>query len=322
MEQTVRGAAVLLSESLNVLKGEALVAQHLEPVLIQLVAEFVESPVAGDLGGKGQRADEHAAGLLLGEIAAVKNGHTDGEAVSSANALEVNGQSQIEHREGGYPAAHAVGINVVVEVLGKGESEAVAHIAYSRAAGGFEGGGFAVGAQSLLPIGLVSPVGGRAEIVLLVRNVNLIAGDLAKLRLLSGYEGEIAFADAVAQEDLRPSIRDQMVHLDHKASAGLTGVQDYEAVEGGVGQGHHFAGEGVLPTCDSILLSLGKVVDRDGLGLEGSLILHGDTVHKSDACAQRGVGRQHKIHAAPEGREINPTADMQRGADIVDGSIL
>ena len=223
VEQPVR--LLVFPKGLDMGKGEALMAQHIEPLGVQPVAELVQGPVTGDLAEKGQGADEHAACLLGGKILAVKNGNADGKAVRAADAFEIDGQGQIEHGEGGDAVAHAEGVDIVVQVLGKGEGQPVSHRADGRAVGGFEHGGLTGALQHLPPVGLISGISRGGEVFGLLRDVGLIAGDIAKVAFPAGKQVQIALADAVAQEHLSPAVGDQVVHFNHQISAAFIYVQ-------------------------------------------------------------------------------------------------
>ena len=321
VEQTVSLVGVLLGQFADIIQREALMAEHIKPLDVQMVAELVEGPVSGDLAEEGQGADKHTAGLLVHKVLAVEDGDTDGKAVGAADAFEVDGQRQIEHGKRRNTPAHTECVNIVIQILGQREGESVAHIAQSRAAHGLEGGGLTGLLQNVVPIGLVLGVGGGGKIALLVFQMGDVRGDITQFRFASGQQIQITLADPVAHQNLSPAVRDQMVHLDDQTTGVFTGVEQDKTVQGAVQQGHGLPGERLLPALDTLLGGLGKVIDGDRLMLIGGLILHRSLVHHGDLCAQRGVCRQHEIDTALKGGKIHSALNMQCGTDVIDGGV-
>ena len=318
-EGDVKQPLLIACQLHNLIKGIALMAQHIEPVLVELVVEFVQRPVPGDLAVKGQGADKHAAGLFGGKVHAVKNGDADGKAVGPADALKVDGQRHVEDRERSHPAAHAEGVDVVVQVLGQLKGEPMAHRTDGSAPHGLEHGGLTGLLQHFLPVSLVPAEGGGGEVAVFFLNVVLIAGDGVQVGLPPGQQVQIDLSDAVAYQSLGPAIGDEVVQLYHQPAGIFPGAQQHKAVQGGVQQRHDLTGKGLLPAVNALLTGLGKVIDGYLFPLKGGLILHGSLILKNKTSAQRAVGGQNKVHAALKGGKIHPSLNMESGADVVDG---
>ena len=319
VEQPLAVPTLLPGQLLDTGEGAALVAQQAVPGIPQMAAELFKGPVAVHLSHKGQGADKHAAGLLGAEVQAVIDGDADGEGVPHSKALEIDGQGHIKHGEGGDAVFQAEGGQAAAHVLGQLDRNPPPHGADGRAAARLQGGGGAGPGEDLPPVGLVLGQGGGGQVALLLLHVAGIAGNGVQRRLTARQQVQIGLPHPVAQQGLGPAVGDEVVHFHHQTAPVLPGAQQDKAAEGSVQQGQGLPGEGLHPAVGPLLLPQGEVIYRNGGGLVGGLILHGDPVPQGDAGVEGGIGRQDQVDAALEGREVHRALEVQRGTDMVNG---
>ena len=183
-----------------------------------------------ELVEEGKRTDEHTAGLLEGVIGAVVDRYADGEAVRAADSFEIDGQSQIERRKRRYPVARTECVDAVVQGLGQNKTPALAHGADHRTLDGFENGGLARLLQDICPIGLVALISGGNQIVGFLLYMCLVAGARLQNRLFPGEQIQIGVPHPVAQQNLGPSVGNDVVELHHQPAVLLAGTEQKKPV--------------------------------------------------------------------------------------------
>ena len=288
-QRNMEQSSILVRQIHNMGKRESLMTQKLIPGVHQFLIELIQTPFVLDFIIKGKGVDKHSAALLQRIAGTVKNRHAHRKAGSASDTPEIDGKSHIKDSKGGNSVVQTIQIDSMIEHLRKPETHPLSHRADRGTLHGFDDGRLPRFFHFRLPIPLILPISLSRQILLFLLKMQLIGRDFSHGRILSCKQGQICPADPVADQHLSPAIRYNMVKFDKKTTGAFAGAEKGKTIQGSIQNRKHLPAHRRLPTGDSLLICMGKIIDVKSL-----FFIRGKKLHRLISL-QRNPGPQGRI---------------------------